>query len=81
MIVGADPASQVYVRNKVKMTEAVGMNSIHHELPEDTSEADLLKLVDTLNQDAGIHGILVQLPCRTYRQRQGSGEHSARKGR
>ena len=62
VIVGADPASQVYVRNKVKMTEAVGMNSIHHELPEDTSEADLLELVDTLNQDAGIHGILVQLP-------------------
>jgi len=62
IIVGHDPASEVYVRNKVKQTAEVGMHSVHHELPEHTSEADLLALVDTLNSDEAIHGILVQLP-------------------
>lgn len=62
VIVGHDPASQVYVRNKAKQTVEVGMHSVKHELPEDTSEADLLALVLQLNNDPQIHGILVQLP-------------------
>lgn len=62
VIVGYDPASQVYVRNKAKQTVEVGMHSVKHELPEDTSEADLLALVLQLNNDPQIHGILVQLP-------------------
>ena len=62
VIVGHDPASQVYVKNKVKTTTEVGMNSLHHELPEDTAQDDLLKLVDDLNNDPAVHGILVQLP-------------------
>ena len=66
VIVGSDPASQVYVRNKVKMTKAVGMTSVHHELSETTSESDLLALVESLNNDASIHGILVQLPLPSH---------------
>ncbi|UWQ91861.1 bifunctional methylenetetrahydrofolate dehydrogenase/methenyltetrahydrofolate cyclohydrolase FolD [Aliisedimentitalea scapharcae] len=62
VLVGEDPASQVYVRSKGKMTVEVGMNSIEHKLDADTSEADLLALVDQLNNDPAIHGILVQLP-------------------
>ncbi len=62
VIVGEDPASQVYVRNKVEKTKAVGMSSIHHVLPAETSQADLLALVETLNRDDGVNGILVQLP-------------------
>lgn len=62
VIVGHDPASQVYVRNKAKQTVEVGMHSVKHELPADTSEADLLALVRQLNDDPHIHGILVQLP-------------------
>ncbi|MDJ0637553.1 MAG: bifunctional methylenetetrahydrofolate dehydrogenase/methenyltetrahydrofolate cyclohydrolase FolD [Paracoccaceae bacterium] len=62
VLVGEDPASQVYVRNKGKQTIAVGMHSIEHKLAADTSEADLLALIDQLNQDPAIHGILVQLP-------------------
>ena len=62
VIVGYDPASQVYVRNKAKQTVEVGMHSVKYELPEDTSEADLLALVQQLNNDPQIHGILVQLP-------------------
>jgi methylenetetrahydrofolate dehydrogenase (NADP+)/methenyltetrahydrofolate cyclohydrolase len=62
VIVGEDPASQVYVRNKVEKTKAVGMESIHHVLPAETSQADLLALVDKLNKDDGVNGILVQLP-------------------
>ena len=61
-LVGEDPASQVYVSSKGKMTVEVGMNSIEHKLPADTSEADLLALIARLNADASIHGILVQLP-------------------
>jgi len=60
--VGADPASQVYVRSKGKMTVEVGMNSIEHKLDADTSEADLLALVADLNADPTVDGILVQLP-------------------
>ncbi|MFC7048161.1 bifunctional methylenetetrahydrofolate dehydrogenase/methenyltetrahydrofolate cyclohydrolase FolD [Emcibacter nanhaiensis] len=62
VIVGEDPASQIYVRNKNKSTVEAGMNSFEHVLPEDTSEADLLALVEQLNNDPAINGILVQLP-------------------
>lgn len=62
VLVGEDPASQVYVRSKGKMTVEVGMKSVEHRLDADTSEADLLALIDQLNTDAEIHGILVQLP-------------------
>jgi methylenetetrahydrofolate dehydrogenase (NADP+)/methenyltetrahydrofolate cyclohydrolase len=62
VIVGHDPASQVYVRNKAKQTVEVGMNSEKFELPADVSEADVLDLVRRLNNDEEIHGILVQLP-------------------
>ncbi|MDP5085833.1 MAG: bifunctional methylenetetrahydrofolate dehydrogenase/methenyltetrahydrofolate cyclohydrolase FolD [Yoonia sp.] len=62
VLVGEDPASQVYVRSKGKMTVEVGMHSIEHKLDVATSEADLLALIDQLNNDPAIHGILVQLP-------------------
>ncbi|MDR0588701.1 MAG: bifunctional methylenetetrahydrofolate dehydrogenase/methenyltetrahydrofolate cyclohydrolase FolD [Burkholderiales bacterium] len=60
--VGDDPASAVYVKNKRKKTEEVGMVSISRDLPETTSQAELLDLIDTFNHDPAIHGILVQLP-------------------
>jgi methylenetetrahydrofolate dehydrogenase (NADP+)/methenyltetrahydrofolate cyclohydrolase len=62
VLVGEDPASQVYVRSKGKQTVEVGMNSYEHKLDADTSEADLLALIDQLNTDPAVHGILVQLP-------------------
>ena len=62
VIVGDDPASHVYVRSKGKATVEAGMKSVEHKLDETTSEADLLKLIDALNNDPTIHGILVQLP-------------------
>jgi len=62
VLVGEDPASEVYVRNKGKQTIEVGMKSIEHKLDASTSEADLLSLVEQLNNDKDIHGILVQLP-------------------
>lgn len=62
VLVGEDPASQVYVRSKGKMTVEVGMESFEHRLDVDTSEADLLELIDRLNHDPKVHGILVQLP-------------------
>ncbi|MEM7084130.1 MAG: bifunctional methylenetetrahydrofolate dehydrogenase/methenyltetrahydrofolate cyclohydrolase FolD [Pseudomonadota bacterium] len=62
VIVGSDPASQVYVRSKGKMAKEVGFNSFTHELAEDTSQDALLSLIDQLNNDASVHGILVQLP-------------------
>ena len=62
VLVGEDPASQVYVRNKGKQTIEAGMESIEHKLDVSTSEADLLALVDKLNADPAINGILVQLP-------------------
>jgi methylenetetrahydrofolate dehydrogenase (NADP+)/methenyltetrahydrofolate cyclohydrolase len=62
VLVGEDPASQVYVRNKAKQTIEVGMNSVEHKLPADTNEEDLLALIESLNADGAIHGILVQLP-------------------
>ena len=62
VLVGEDPASQVYVRSKGKMTVEVGMASFEHRLDADTSEADLLAVIDQLNNDPSVHGILVQLP-------------------
>ncbi|MEO0952282.1 MAG: bifunctional methylenetetrahydrofolate dehydrogenase/methenyltetrahydrofolate cyclohydrolase FolD, partial [Pseudomonadota bacterium] len=62
VIVGDDPASQVYVRNKGRMAEAAGLVSNTHRLPADVPEADLLAIIDTLNADDSVHGILVQLP-------------------
>ena len=62
VLVGEDPASQVYVRSKGKQTVEAGMNSYEHRLDVDTSQAELLKLIDQLNADSEVHGILVQLP-------------------
>ena len=62
VLVGEDPASSVYVRSKGKMTVEVGMKSFEHKLPADTSETELLSLIDQLNQNQEVHGILVQLP-------------------
>ena len=62
VLVGEDPASAVYVRSKGKATVEAGMESFEHRLPADTSEAELLALVDTLNADPAVDGILVQLP-------------------
>jgi methylenetetrahydrofolate dehydrogenase (NADP+) / methenyltetrahydrofolate cyclohydrolase len=62
VLVGDDPASHVYVANKRKSSEEVGINSIHHELPADTSQADLAELITALNADDAVSGILLQLP-------------------
>jgi methylenetetrahydrofolate dehydrogenase (NADP+) / methenyltetrahydrofolate cyclohydrolase len=62
VLVGEDPASQVYVRSKGKQTVESGMSSFEHKLPADTDEATLLAVVRTLNADPDVHGILVQLP-------------------
>ena len=62
VLVGANPASQVYVRNKRRTTETVGMRSFAHDLPATTSQADLLALIDRMNHDPAVNGILVQLP-------------------
>lgn len=62
VLVGDNPASQVYVRNKRKACELAGMTSWLHELPKETTQAQLLDLVDKLNVDRQVHGILVQLP-------------------
>jgi methylenetetrahydrofolate dehydrogenase (NADP+)/methenyltetrahydrofolate cyclohydrolase len=62
VLVGEDPASAVYVRSKGKATREAGMASFEHKLPADTSEADLLALVERLNADPAVDGILVQLP-------------------
>ncbi|MGB0410262.1 MAG: bifunctional methylenetetrahydrofolate dehydrogenase/methenyltetrahydrofolate cyclohydrolase FolD [Pikeienuella sp.] len=62
VLVGEDPASEVYVRNKGKQTVEVGMNSYEHKLDADTDEATLLALIEKLNNDPAVHGILVQLP-------------------
>ncbi|WP_112312443.1 bifunctional methylenetetrahydrofolate dehydrogenase/methenyltetrahydrofolate cyclohydrolase FolD [Pseudogemmobacter bohemicus] len=62
VLVGQDPASAVYVKNKGIQTKASGMNSFEYKLDAGTSEADLLALIDRLNADPAVHGILVQLP-------------------
>jgi methylenetetrahydrofolate dehydrogenase (NADP+) / methenyltetrahydrofolate cyclohydrolase len=62
VLVGEDPASKVYVANKARQTVEAGMNSWEHRLAAETSEEELLALVDALNRDPAVHGILVQLP-------------------
>ncbi|RJL02319.1 bifunctional methylenetetrahydrofolate dehydrogenase/methenyltetrahydrofolate cyclohydrolase FolD, partial [Paracoccus aestuarii] len=62
VLVGEDPASQVYVRSKGRMTREIGMASFEHRLPATTSQAELLALIARLNEDAAVNGILVQLP-------------------
>ncbi|WP_398484875.1 bifunctional methylenetetrahydrofolate dehydrogenase/methenyltetrahydrofolate cyclohydrolase FolD [Tardiphaga sp.] len=62
VLVGSDPASEVYVRSKHKQTQEAGMASFEHVLPADVAQADLIALVQKLNADASVHGILVQLP-------------------
>jgi len=62
VLVGEDPASQVYVRSKGKMTREVGMKSVEHKLPANVAQDEVLALIDQLNNDPEIHGILVQLP-------------------
>jgi len=62
VLVGEDPASQVYVRNKNKSTKAAGMNSFEYLMDDDVSEEELIKKVNELNNDPNVHGILVQLP-------------------
>ncbi|MEO9819024.1 MAG: bifunctional methylenetetrahydrofolate dehydrogenase/methenyltetrahydrofolate cyclohydrolase FolD [Paracoccaceae bacterium] len=62
VLVGEDPASEVYVAAKHKQTVEVGMASFEHRLPADVSEADLFALIDTLNADPAVHGILCQFP-------------------
>ncbi len=62
VLVGEDPASQVYVRNKGKACEKTGIRSVQHTLPEDTTQERLLGLIEELNNDPSVHGILVQLP-------------------
>ena len=62
LLIGGDPASSIYVRNKRLACEKVGIRSVAYDLPVDTSEADLLKLIHTLNDDEAIDGILVQSP-------------------
>lgn len=66
VLVGGDPASEVYVRNKRRACEEVSIRSVAHDLPHDVSQAQLLELIDQLNADASIHGILVQLPLPTH---------------
>jgi methylenetetrahydrofolate dehydrogenase (NADP+)/methenyltetrahydrofolate cyclohydrolase len=66
VLVGEDPASAVYVRNKHKATIGAGMESFEYKLPADTSQADLIALVDRLNADPAVDGILVQLPLPSH---------------
>lgn len=62
ILVGNDPASRIYVNNKKKACEEIGIRSFEYILPEETSECELIQLVETLNKDRSVHGILVQLP-------------------
>lgn len=62
VLVGSDPASEVYVRNKQRDCEEVGMQSVLYHLPAETTQAELLHLISKLNRDQEVHGILVQLP-------------------
>ena len=66
VIIGEDPASQVYVRNKKRMAEACGFHSEQHTLPSDANQGTVLKLIADLNDDNAIHGILVQLPLPSH---------------
>jgi len=62
VLVGNDPASEIYVRNKGKVAEAIGFRSLHYALPADASEAQVVERVKALNEDESVHGILVQIP-------------------
>ena len=62
ILVGVNPASKVYVGNKIKACEECGVQSFHHALPADATEAQVLELIARLNADSAVHGILVQLP-------------------
>ncbi|MCB5160743.1 bifunctional methylenetetrahydrofolate dehydrogenase/methenyltetrahydrofolate cyclohydrolase FolD [Marinomonas algarum] len=66
VLVGDDPASGVYVRNKIKRSEQAGLRSIEHRLSAEVSQAELDALIDALNQDSSVHGILVQLPLPSH---------------
>ena len=66
VIVGEDPASQVYVRNKKRTAESCWFVSVQHTLPADAAEATVLALIDELNADPAIHGILVQLSSTVF---------------
>ena len=66
VIVGEDPASQVYVRNKKRTAEACGFNSVQHTLAGDSTQEQILALIEQLNADPGVHGILVQLPLPSH---------------
>nr|WP_111298964.1 bifunctional methylenetetrahydrofolate dehydrogenase/methenyltetrahydrofolate cyclohydrolase FolD [Paracoccus saliphilus] len=66
VLLGEDPASQVYVRSKGRMTREVGMASFEHRLPQQTSQQELLDLIQKLNDDPAVHGILVQLPLPSH---------------
>jgi len=75
VLVGEDPASEVYVRNKGKQANEVGFISKEHKLPADTSQEDLLALIDKLNADDSVHGILVQFPVPDQISQQAVIEH------
>ncbi len=62
VLVGQDPASEIYVRNKARMTREVGMVSFRHHLPQHTTQKELLQLIENINNDPLMHGLLVQLP-------------------
>jgi methylenetetrahydrofolate dehydrogenase (NADP+)/methenyltetrahydrofolate cyclohydrolase len=62
VLVGDDPASAIYVRNKIQACEDIGIRSFAHRLPANTAQAELIALIEQLNADAAVHGILVQLP-------------------
>ncbi len=70
ILVGDDPASQTYVRNKTKTCELLGYHSVGYTLPEETTQEELLALLDQLNADDRIHGILVQLPLPRHLDKQ-----------
>ena len=82
VLVGENPASRTYVASKGRAAKACGFHSIQHDLPADTSEAELLALVQALNADPAVHGILVQLPLPdAHRLDAGAGGDRAGKGR
>src|SRR5467141_2829339 len=62
VLVGSDPASQLYVRGKHKQTQAAGMASFEHVLPADVAQNELLALIGELNSDSSVHGIMVRVP-------------------
>ena len=82
VLVGNDPASEVYVRSKHTQTQAAGMASFEHKLPADVAQADLLALIAKLNRDPAVHGILVQLPLpKSIAHRNHHQRHRSRQGR